>query len=150
MQGVSKRPRNGFTLVEVIVAMTLLTMVVGGGVAALIQGNRMIEDARDMTRITQILQSEIEELRTMNWSDLNDIKGYTPLPLQGKFAAAFKDRYTVYRLVYDDYYNTEQKRVYVVANWKDSRGNSQYDYIYTRFTKGGLNDYFYRSFAGQQ
>jgi len=33
---------EGFTLMEVLVAMTLIAMVLAGGFAALIQGNRMI------------------------------------------------------------------------------------------------------------
>lgn len=144
-QLVMKRGSTGMTLVEVMVATVLLTLVLGGGIAALIQGNRMIADARDMTRVSQIVQSEIEALRTMTWTDLEAMPNrVVELPLRGSFADRFSDKYQLYRYVTD--HNSAQKGVHVFVIWQSLGGEERRQGLYTRFTKGGLNDYYYRAF----
>lgn len=144
---------------EIMVAISVITLVMGGGIAALIQGNRMISDARDSTRISQIIQSEIESLRTLNFSDLTAMTdptypGYiqfTKLPLQGRFATAYADRYTLWRGVMQEDNNndgvSDQIGVYVYVGWTPSNSRySTWERYYTRFTEDGLNDYYYRAF----
>jgi len=135
---------GGFTLVEVMVATLLISMAIAGGVASLIQGNRMIEDARHMTRVSQIIQSEVEALRTLTWSDFEDMPSFAKIPLQGNFAQRYANTYFVYRYVYN--YNSAQKSVYLYVTWYDAKGNYKWQWYYTRFTENGLNDYFYRAF----
>lgn len=142
---LKKHSTNGFTLTEVLIAMTVLCVAISGAVAALMQGNRMVEEARNLTRVSQIVQSEIETMRTMNWVDLEAMPRYfVKLPLQGSFASKFKDRYTVYRLVTD--YGSTQKGVYLYVYWRSPEGILHRQWHYARFTQGGLNDYFYRAF----
>jgi prepilin-type N-terminal cleavage/methylation domain-containing protein len=142
---VKRSPDNGFTLIEVLVAMTILSVAIAGAVAALIQGNRMVEEARNLTRVSQIVQSEIEALRTMNWVDLEAMpNNFVKLPLQGSFASKFQDRYTLYRLVVD--HGATQKGVYLYVYWRSPEGFLRRQWHYARFTQGGLNDYFYRAF----
>ena len=63
-------PKNseGFTRVELMISTVVLLVIFAGGFGALHQGNRLIEIVRDETRAGQILQSEIEDLRTLNWT----------------------------------------------------------------------------------
>ena len=65
-----RMPKNseGFTRVELMISTVVLSVIFAGGFGALHQGNRLIEIARDETRAGQILQSEIEDLRTLNWT----------------------------------------------------------------------------------
>tara|TARA_B110000495_G_C23022609_1_gene606921 strand:- start:1578 stop:2066 length:489 start_codon:yes stop_codon:yes gene_type:complete len=150
---------GGFTLMEVMVAITVITLVLGGGITALIQGNRMISDARDSTRISQIIQSEIETLRTMTFSDLSDLTNpsdpqfinFTLLQLQGQFAVAYADRYTLWRGVLQEDNNNDgtldQIGVFIYVGWWPSHSDYwTYERYYTRFTEDGLNDYYYRAF----
>ena len=58
---MNARSKAGYTLVVVI--------VFAGGFGALAQGNRLIEISRDETRAYQILQSDIEDLHTLNWAE---------------------------------------------------------------------------------
>ena len=140
--------------------MTLITLVLAGGFTALIQGSKMIEDARDVTRVSQVIQSEVESLRTMTWDDLvammNPNTGsrsypyYRQLPLQGKFAEKYGDKYNLWRGVYFEDWNNDgvgdQIGVYVWVGWTPQNGNWKWQRYYTRFTKDGLNDYYYRAF----
>ena len=58
---MNARSEAGYTLVVAIVFAT--------GFGALAQGNRLIEISRDETRAKQILQSDIEDLHTLNWAE---------------------------------------------------------------------------------
>ena len=137
-------------------SMTLIALVLAGATAALIQGNRMIEDARDQTRVSQVIQSEVEALRTMNWEDLQ-AKTYSDdalshhiryelLPLQGQFAEKYSDRYRLWRGMRVEPDNDEQIGVFIWVGWNPPRGHFKWQRFYTRFTKEGLNDYYYRAF----
>ncbi|HSH10050.1 MAG TPA: type II secretion system protein, partial [Oceanipulchritudo sp.] len=57
----------GFTLVEVIISMTLMAIVFTAAFGSYFLGMRIIEDAREEVRASQIIQSELERLRTKNW-----------------------------------------------------------------------------------
>ena len=58
----------GFTLVEVLIAMVLFTMVIAGGFAGISRGFQLVEASRNYTRSSQMLQSELELLRTLPWA----------------------------------------------------------------------------------
>ena len=132
--------------------MTVLTLILGGAVASLIHGNRMIEEARDITRVSQVIQSEVEALRTLTWNDLQAFPKHQwkQLTLQGTFALAYADKYTLYRWVapldWDADGQTDQIAVYLWVVWLSPRGDFRRQWHYARFTENGLNDYFYRAF----
>jgi hypothetical protein len=142
-----------------MVALTVTVMVLGGAIAAMIQGNRMISDARDTTRVSQIIQSEVESMRTLTWADLSAMTNpsyptypnYRQVSLQGQFAAAYSNRYTLWRGVFFEDKNGdgvyEQIGAYVYVGWRPAKGTSyRFERYYTRFTENGLNDYYYRAF----
>lgn len=72
--------KDGFTLMEVMIATFLVLIVFAGGFGALAQGNRLIEISRDETRASQVLQSEVEDIRTYNWDSL------ITLPIEAKYS----------------------------------------------------------------
>lgn len=148
MEGSRQQPlphsTKGFTILEVMIAMTLMAMIFSSGFAACFLGLKIIDGARDELRASQIVQSELEAMRTLNWQDLDDMPpSFTKIQPQGEFILLFPDRYRAYRQVID--INSLQKRVIVVVYWR-SRGNDQWQsrLFNTVFTRGGLNDYFYR------
>jgi hypothetical protein len=61
-----------------------------------------------------------------------------------RYSTLFKDRYQIARMVRDR--KLDQKEVIVVVFWTDSRQLPRYRAFMTYFTKGGLNDYYYRAF----
>src|SRR5210317_631064 len=99
---INKLPgKAGFTLVEVIVSMVLLGIIFSSAFSTYMLGIDMINDAREELRASQIIHSEIERLRTKNWTDLNKLSDYDSVEPHGEFAALFADKYTAYRYLID-------------------------------------------------
>jgi len=126
-----------------MVAAGLLALVIAGTLGLLRQGLYYVELARDHTRIAQILQSEIEDLRTLNWSDLTSFNVDEEFTPEGTFVAMYGDRYTCNRLITTT--DADQRQVEVSATWTDSHNREHSVSYFTRFTKEGLNDYYYRA-----
>ena len=107
----------------------------------------MVELARDNTRVTQLIQSEVEDLRTLNWSDLVEMDGFQEVEAEGQFIQQFANDYYCYRYVRDSSETTDIKWVWVYASWTDSNNRTHWVYYFTQFSKDGLNDYYYRALS---
>jgi prepilin-type N-terminal cleavage/methylation domain-containing protein len=136
------RGKDGFTLVEVIISMVLMAIVFTAAFGAYFLGMRMVEDAREELRASQIIQSELEALRSLNWGDLDDLPSMSPVNPQGSMIQQFAKNYIAYRQVTS--IDATKKRVIVYVWWINSRGVYTYQIANTIFTKRGLNDYYYR------
>jgi prepilin-type N-terminal cleavage/methylation domain-containing protein len=137
--------KDGFTLVEVLVSMAIMAIVFTSAFGAWFLGMRMVEDSREELRASQIIQSSMEELRSLNWNDLDNLPTIAPLQPSGLLIQQFSKQYLAYRQVSDvSGSGGTQKRVIVYVYWKNSRGVYTYQIANTIFTKGGLNDYYYR------
>lgn len=145
----SRTAKGGFTAVETVVGAVLMTVLITSMLHLLRQGNYLIELARDHTRVTQILQSEIEDMRTLSWADMPEGDSFEIVTPEGNFVSSFSDEYYCYRYTWntktDSGGEVVQKEVYVLAVWYDSHNRSHVTYYRTRFTKDGLNDYYYRA-----
>ena len=139
-----KRSKDGFTLIEVMVGTALMLVIFAGGFGALMQGNRLIEGSRDETRASQILQSEIEDLRTHDWATLTALPTEAKYSPQSSFTDAYAERYTVKRTIATR--SATQRRVTVLVAWTDNRNTTHTREYITLITKDGLYDYYYRSF----
>jgi prepilin-type N-terminal cleavage/methylation domain-containing protein len=135
--------KDGFTLVEVIVSMFLMATVFTAAFGSYFLGMRIIEDARDQVRASQIIQSELEKLRTANWDQLENMLYAEPLKVDQDFATNYAKDYVGIRYLWDVTAG-QQKWVVVIVTWKNSRGLLTRQVFNTVFTKDGLNDYYYR------
>ena len=149
------RSTSGFTLVEMMVALVFIGVVLVSAFATVNQGYHALETARDYTRVAQVLQSQMEDVRMFSWDELEQIHlttsgDWVQVTLDEEFIELFGDRYRVWRAVDNRWEGgvelTDQKEIRVSAWWQDSQGNAHNKIITTWFTKGGLHDYFYRSF----
>jgi prepilin-type N-terminal cleavage/methylation domain-containing protein len=137
--------KDGFTLVEVLVSMAIMAMVFSAAFGSYFLGMRIVEDAREELRASQIIQSEMEALRSLNWTDLEALPSVAPLQPTGYLINQFSKQYLSYRQVSNiSGSDGTQKRVIVYVYWKNSRGVYTFQIANTIFTKGGLNDYYYR------
>ena len=66
--GVGKSDSRAFTILEVMIATFVMSLVIGTSLIALQTGFKYIDVARGDTLASQIMQSEIERLRLMAWS----------------------------------------------------------------------------------
>lgn len=139
--------KEGFTLVEVMIAMVLMAMVFTAAFGSYFLGMRMIQDSREEVRAAQIIQSELERLRTKNWAQLTKMYINEPVEFfepQGTFVKQYAKDYTAYRIIQKHPDGKPMYWVVVVVRWTNSRGVLVYQLFNTVFTQDGLNDYYYR------
>ena len=139
----NKYNKEGFTLVEVIASMFILGMVFTASFSSYMLGMNMISDAREEVRASQIIQSEIERLRTKNWTQLSSLANGATFEPSGEFSKLYADKYTAFRYLIDINSN-DQMLVAVRVEWTASSGRTSVRWFNTIFTKNGLNDYYYR------
>ena len=63
--------KQGFTLVEVMMASFVLVTVLLSTLTALMQGFALLDTARNTTLAAQIIESQIEDLRLQPWTTIN-------------------------------------------------------------------------------
>lgn len=134
--------KDAFTLVEVMVAMAIFTMVILGGILGVRKGFELVGSSRHYTRGSQILQSELELLRTLPWntfSALNDTELTTQFNTQitEQFGAGV---YT--GSVLTTSMGGDKMEVKVRVRWSGRSGRVYRVQYTTYFTDGGLNDYY--------
>jgi prepilin-type N-terminal cleavage/methylation domain-containing protein len=141
---IRRRSRSGVTLIEVLIAIVVIGVVVGSTITALRSGFSMIQLARDNTMASQIMQSEMENLRLMNWIQLGQ------LPEEGEFEvdtlldANIAARYERVRRVTE--VREGMREVELVVQWQTVSGSRHTRTYRTLFSQEGLNDYYYRAF----
>lgn len=136
-----KRPRPaGFTLVEVMVASTVLVFGIVSAVTTSQRGLQALDTARNLTAASQIMQSEMERIRLLSWSQLQTLQqsGNTAVTV---LAGADAGRFTCTREITDS--KTDMKQITLSANWRGYDGREHTARLITRYGKSGLNDYFY-------
>jgi Tfp pilus assembly protein PilV len=136
-----KRPRPaGFTLVEVMVASTVLVFGIVTAVTTSQRGLQALDTARNLTAASQIMQSEMERIRLLSWTQLQALQqsGNTAVTL---VAGTDTGRFACTREITDN--KTDMKQITLTANWRGYDGREHTARLITRYGKSGLNDYFY-------
>lgn len=67
------RRRSGFTLVEVMVAAGVMVLGMVGMIHVITQGSQMLDLARKQTVAMQIIHGQIENIRLMTWTQVNNL-----------------------------------------------------------------------------
>ena len=133
---------EGFTLVEVLVGMFLMAIVFSAAFGTYFLGMKIIDESRQEVRASQIIQSELEAMRTMNWSDMEALNSSEYITPQGEFITKYSAQFRVFRYIQN--INSSQKRVTLWVWWVNSNNQNTFRRFTTVFTKNGLNDYYYR------
>jgi prepilin-type N-terminal cleavage/methylation domain-containing protein len=129
---------HGFTILEVMVAATLLALGIAGIVTVSQQGLQALDTARNLTAASQVMQSEMERIRLMSWAQLQNLQdsGQNEVPVEGGHG-----RYVCTREIRD--VKANMKEITLLAAWKGLDGRPHSARLITRYGKTGLNDYFY-------
>lgn len=136
----SKNPNvSAFTLVELIVALGVFTIVFASAFYCLQASSRLIETGRHHTRATQLLQSEIETIRSMAWADLNALPtAKTEINLDTQqFTQAVYEKYTLYRTIEG---TGDVRKITYDLSWSNDVKTYDRRFIAV-YTQGGLYDY---------
>jgi type II secretory pathway pseudopilin PulG len=157
----SHRAATAFTIIETMLAATVMVMGIATALTALQYGLRATDTARNMTLAGQIMQSEIEILRLQNWSQIVGLQNAqetatTPLRIDpattissGSGTAldatltAIANRFTCTRLVADVTGRADIKTITLNVTWTGVDGRTHTLVFQTRYAKDGLSDYFY-------
>ncbi len=130
--------RRGFTIVEVMVAAAVLALGIASMITVSQRGLQALDNARNLTAASQLMQSEMERVRLMSWTQLQTLQdsGEAKVPLEG--AAG---RYACSREIRD--IRSGMKEITLTATWKGYDGRPHTAKLITRYGRTGLNDYFY-------
>lgn len=134
--------RSAFTLVEVVTASTVLVLAIVSAISTLRLGYRSMDAARNLPRASQILQTELENLRLYDWEQLQSLQDshVTDVKLDPVTTGLIPDL-AVTREITD--VRADMKQIAVTATWTGLDGLPQHARLITRYGKNGLNDYFY-------
>lgn len=139
---LNRKSESGFTLIEVTVAIAIFGLVIAGGLIGVRRGFEVVEHSRHYTRVSQILQSELEELRTYDWDVVNGMPATTSLTIDPEFDNGTFDIYTVTRNI--TVINSELKQIDVIGSYVNRRGQTVTMSYTSFYSKEGVNDYYYR------
>lgn len=141
---LGKKGRRGFTLLEVMVAATVLILGIVTAITALQSGLQAIDNARNYTAAAQLMQNEMERLRLKSWAQLQALEqsGDTTVPVPATTRSG-GTAVSCTRLITD--VKPDMKQIALVTSWRGYDGRTHRTKLVTRYGKTGLYDYFYTS-----
>jgi hypothetical protein len=100
-------------------------------------GLQAFDTARNLSSASQLMQSEMERVRMMSWSQLQSLQqsGDAGVNLEGT------GRFSCTRAISD--LKADMKQITLTAAWHGYDGREHTARLITRYGKSGLNDYFY-------
>ncbi|WRQ86788.1 hypothetical protein K1X11_018405 [Actomonas aquatica] len=130
--------------------MTIATFVMAFGISTstytVMSGFKTLDVARNITLSSQILQSEMERLRLMDWGDIAALSGTNEVDLNAVFTtdAHLAAQFTLTRTVSDVAGKVgEMKEILLVVSWTTVDGRPLTRQFKTFYAKDGLYDYYY-------
>lgn len=147
-----QRSVRAFTIVEVAVAAVILAFGITSSIITIQSGYRTMDDARNLTIASQVLQSELERLRLLPWSSdtggesISALAASETVDLSSSFTsnAQIAARFTLVRTVAPTSGREATMRdITLTVTWTGIYGVSHSRTFTTRYCKDGLYDYYY-------
>jgi len=73
MHSIYPRRVEGFTLIETVIAVFVMSVVISAGLMSLNQVNRLSEKSREQALADFYLRAECEQLRSLDWQEVQDL-----------------------------------------------------------------------------
>ena len=141
-----RSPVRGFTIVEVVMAVIILSLVIGTTITTIQRSFLSLDSARNINVAGQILQSEIEKTRMHDWSTVSAYgAGPTAMTLDPAFTSQKQigNRFSVTRTI--STVKTDMLKITYTASWNSLDGRPLNRSLTSFYAKDGLYDYFYNS-----
>jgi len=142
-----RRKRAAFTIVEVMMAVMVMTGAFAATITTLQRGFQSIDTARNLVIAGQIMQSEIEKMRVSPWSSAGAVIGmvdYTDaspaIQIDANFPANVASRFTVTRTMADP--KPDMRKITLTVTWRNVDGRQLSRSYVTYYARYGLYDYF--------
>lgn len=141
-----KRARSGvdgFSLVEVSIAMLVIAILIASILTTVTHGFSILSRSRETLRANQILQQELETIRTYSWLQMTNSANFasTNSTDQGITYSITRAATNFYNST--SYCSNNMKQVTITVTWTNSSGTVESKSMTTVVNKGGLNDYLY-------
>ena len=148
----TRKTQTGFTIVEVMIAAIIMVLGITTSLTTLTFGMRAIDTARNSTLAAQIMQSEMENIRLLNWAQLTALPASETVNISSIISSGSSttldatlnniiSKFTCTRTITTPKSNMREITLTVSKNGQDGRAHSN-RYI-TRYCKDGLYDFYY-------
>lgn len=141
-----RRRNSGFTIIEVAMATFIMAFGIATSILGMQAGLKTLDVARNTTLASQVLQSEMERLRLMDWTDIAALSASATVDLSAVFTndPAIAARFTLIRAVSDVSGKVgEMKEILLSVSWTTIDGRPLTRTFRTYYAKDGLYDYYY-------
>jgi len=120
-----------------MVAATVLLFGIVSAITVYQRGMQALDTARKLSAASRLMQSEMERLRLMSWTQLESLQqsGNTTVDTSGLKS------YNCVREIRD--VKTNMKEITLATVWHGYDGREHVARLITRYGRSGLNDYFY-------
>ena len=78
---IKRKGDKGFTLVEVFISVVVFGIFIASIFQYFKYNLNLHESARDLNRVTQIMQYQMENLRSTKWADIPKLEGKNVIPV---------------------------------------------------------------------
>ena len=146
------RRLKGYTLIEVMISVTVVAVAFVGFYLCLSQGFVTTEVSREDLRATQLLQQQMETIRLYTWDQVNS-NGFIPATFTAPFNAVgtsstngpvYTGTITIGSAPMTESYASNHVLVTVVLTWNSGKSNQQHSrQMSTIVSQYGLHNYFY-------
>ncbi len=123
-----------------MLAAGVLALGIASSLIVLQRGLQALDTARNLTNATQVMQSEMERLRLLNWEQVGQLEQSHDTTVATNNGGTGPGL-TCTREITD--YKADMKQIVLTATWRGVDGRSHSARMVTRYGKNGLNDYFY-------
>ena len=134
-----RRRLGGFSLIEIMIAMSILGFGMMGIAAMQLNVMRGSQGSRDLTRAVEIAQGQLEQLSRLNWSDLSTTAWTTPVAATSEVDSNAVQSDQVYLIDQriTDVVAGSTRSIDVRVSWTDPRrGNRNFSLTTLRFNNG--------------
>lgn len=138
-----KSSRSGFTLIEGMIGVFLLSVTVAACLMSLRVMFLQMENVRNNSLASQILQSEIENLRLLDWAKVAVLES-GEFDMDEEFADTHARDFERRLIVREMHPNLRE--VTLEVEWTGVGGAVSARRYVTYFSRNGLHDYDYRAF----
>jgi Tfp pilus assembly protein PilV len=147
--------QRGFTILEVAMGAMVMLLAVSTSITVLQRGYQSLDDARNTTLATQVLQSLMEDLRLNNWTQVTALQAAANNGTAGNVtidssftgysttAANMLSDFVCTRTITDVSGQANMKMLTLGVTWVGYNGSSHSLSFSSYYGKNGLYDYFY-------
>ena len=150
MYSTYPRKVEGFTLIETMIAVFVMSVVISAGLVSLNQVNRLSEKSREQALADFYLRAACEELRALDWEEVQDLteeindsnSGIAYSGLRSLTAARLSELNMTAAIKSNTLSSsgeTGKNIFHITLNWSDNSGKNHEESRLLIITEGGLS-----------